>query len=351
MEDLKRKKFRFSKILMVPSVFLIFTMALEESPFAQRRPPAIKTQPKLETRQKLIVAQETGPLTMDAHHVIDSTTASIIEHMVEPLLELTPKGEIAPRLVEKWGVSSDATEFTLKLRKGIKFHDGQPFNAEAVKVNFDRLLDPKVAIRYRFLVAPISTVTVADEFTVKIKTKAPFAALVSNLTHQATGIQSPDALKASWEKPLTKPAGTGPFMFKEWVPGNKFVMARNENYWRKKPLLGEVTWRVIPDEASRGVALETGEVQVAVRIPPFDIPRLKADKKLAVLSAASVRTIYLGFNTLKEPFQDKRVRQAINYAVNKEAIVKHVLGGVGRVSDAAVSPGVFGYAPIKTYDS
>src|SRR4030066_1301156 len=132
MEDLKRKKFRFSKILKFPSLFPIFPMGLEESPFAQRRPPATKTQPKLETRQKLIVAQETGPLTMDAHHVIDSVTASIIEHMVEPLLELTPKGEIAPKLVEKWEVSSEATEFTLRLKKGIKFHDGQSFNAEAV---------------------------------------------------------------------------------------------------------------------------------------------------------------------------------------------------------------------------
>jgi peptide/nickel transport system substrate-binding protein len=287
---------------------------------------------------------------MDTHFGLDAPTFTVLDHMVESLLELTPKCEIVPRLVEKWEVSADATEFTLRLRKGIKFHDGQPFNAEAVKVNFDRLLDTKVAIRYRFLVAPIATVTVADEYTVKIKTKQPFAALVSNLTHQATGIQSPDALKASWEKPLTKPVGTGPFMFKEWVPGNKFVMARNDKYWGKKPLLEEVTWRVIPDDASRVVALETGEVHAAVRIPPFDIPRLKADKKLAVLSAASVRTIYLGFNTLKEPFQDKRVRQAINYAVNKEAIVKHVLGGVGRVSDAPISPGIFGYTPIKTYE-
>src|SRR4030066_746143 len=154
MEDLKRKKFRFSKMLIVPSLFFIFTMALGESPLAQKRPPAIKTQPKLETRQKLIVAQETGPLTMDAHHVIDSTTASIIEHMVEPLLELTPKGEIAPKLAEKWEVSADATEFTLRLKKGIKFHDGQPFNAEAVKTNFDRRLDPKAATKYGFLVVP-----------------------------------------------------------------------------------------------------------------------------------------------------------------------------------------------------
>ena len=366
MKEIRRKTISGFVVLLALSFFFYLTVGLMESSFAQTKPAEVKVKPaetkpaekpkpavakpKPKVPQKLIVASGTDALTMDTHVALDAPTFTILDHMVESLLELTPKGEIVPRLAEKWEVSTDATEFTLKLRKGIKFHDGTPLNAEAVKVNFDRLLDPKVAIRFRFLVAPISTVTVVDEYTIKLKTKAPFAALVSNLTHQATGIQSPDALKASWEKPLTKPVGTGPFMFKEWVPGNKFVMARNDNYWRKKPLLEEVTWRVIPDEASRVVALETGEVQVAVRIPPFDIPRLKADKKLAVLSAASVRTIYLGFNILKEPFQDKRVRQAINYAVNKEAIVKFVLGGVGRVSDAAISPGIFGYAPIKTYE-
>ncbi|MBM4306967.1 MAG: glutathione ABC transporter substrate-binding protein [Deltaproteobacteria bacterium] len=359
--DFRKKRISGLVVLLALGFLFYLTMGLLETPSAQTKPAEVKAKPaekpkpvaakpKPKVAQKLMVASGTDALTMDTHMALDAPTFTILDHMIESLLELTPKGEIVPRLAEKWEVSPDATEFTLKLRKGITFHDGTPFNAEAVKVNFDRLLDTKVAIRFRFLVAPISTVTVVDEYTVKLKTKMPFAALVSNLTHQATGIMSPAALKASWDKPVPKPIGTGLFMFKEWVPGNKFVMARNDNYWGKKAVLEEVTWRVIPDDASRVVALETGEVHVAVRIPPFDIPRLKADNKLSVLSAASVRTIYLGFNTLKEPFQDKRVRQAINYAVNKEAIVKHVLGGVGRVSDAAISPGIFGYAPIKTYE-
>src|SRR5512136_922153 len=262
MEDLRGRKFRFYKILVVPSLFFIFTMALGESPFAQRRPRATKTQPKLETRQKLIVAQGTGPLTMDAHYVTDPATASIIEHMVEPLLELTPKGEIAPKLAEKWEISADATEFTLRLKKGIKFHDGQPFNAEAVKVNFDRRLDSDAATKLFFLVAQMTSVTVVNEYTVKIKTKVPFAPMLSNLTYPTNGIQSPAALKRYWDKPLLMPIGTGPFIFKEWSPGNRLVMVRNDNYWGVNPTLSEVTFRVIPDDASRVVALEKGEVQV-----------------------------------------------------------------------------------------
>jgi ABC-type transport system substrate-binding protein len=350
MEDSKTKKSLLPKILIVPGLFFVFTVALGESPFAQRRPRAVKTHPKLETRQKLIVAQETGPLTMDAHHVTDSTTASIIEHMVEPLLELTPKGEIAPKLAEKWEISADATEFTLKLKKGIKFHDGQPLNAEAVKVNFDRRLDFKAATKLYFFVAQIESVTVVDEYTVKIATKVPFAPLLSNLTYPTNGIQSPAALKRSWDKPLLMPIGTGPFIFKEWAPGKKLVMVRNDNYWGIHPSLSEVTFRSISDDASRVAALEKGEIHVAVKIPPSDLLRLKANPKIKIMATPGARTIYMGFNCSREPFTDKRIRQALNYAVNKEAIVARVLGGAGRVSDAPISPVVFGYAPIKTYE-
>jgi len=313
-------------------------------------PIGLWAQTKGGSPQKLIIAQGTDALTLDAHHVIDSPTDSILGHVVETLLELTPKGEIVPKLAEKYEVSADATEFTFRLRKGIKFHDGTPFNAEAVKTNFERRLDPKAATKFGFLVAQIASISVLDEYTVKFKTKAPFAPMTSNLTHTTNGIQSPASLKASWEKPLTHPVGTGPFVYKERVPGSKLVLVRNENYWGKKAILEEITFRVIPDDASRVVALETGEVHVAVRIPPFDIPRLKADPRIRIDNTASVRTIYMGLNCLKEPLTNKKVRQALNYAVNKEAIVKHVLGGVGRVSDAPISPGIFGYTPIKTYE-
>ena len=211
--ELKGKKLLFSKFLILPSLLFIFIMAFGVSLFAQRRPPAVKSKPQPEIRQKLIIALESDPSAMDAHYVIDSTSASIIEHMVEPLLDVTPKGDVVPKLAEKWQVSADATEFTLKLKKGIKFHDGQPLNAEAVKVNFERRIDPKAGTKFYFLVAQIESVTVIDEYTVKIKTKVPFAPLLNHLTYPTNGIQSPAALKRSWDKPLRMPIGTGPFIF------------------------------------------------------------------------------------------------------------------------------------------
>ncbi len=330
--------------------FSFLTLICINTAFAQAKPADVKAKPKAAAAQKLVIAQGTDVLSMDNNHVTDSPSFAVLDHMFETLLELTPAGTIAPRLAEKWEVSADATEYTLKLRKGVKFHDGTPFNAEAVKVNLDRRLDPKAATKFDFLVKPIDSVTVIDEFTIKFKTKFPFAPMLGNLTHQANAIQSPASIKASWEKPVTRPVGTGPFMYKEWVPGSKFVMIRNDAYWGEKPALEEVTFRAIPDDASRVVAVETGEVHVAVRIPPFDIPRLKANSAITINQTPSVRTIYMGFNNQVAPFTDKRVRQALNYAVNKEAIVKHVLGGIGRVSDAPISPGVFGYTPINTYE-
>ena len=350
MKELRGEKFRSFKISILLGLFFTFPIASTEILFAQTTLPAEKTQARPEIRQKLIIAQETDSLTLDAHHVIDSSSAAIMEHMVEPLFELTPKGEISPRLVEAWKISAGATEFTLKLREGIRFHDGQPFNAEAVKINFDRRLDPKAGTKFYFLVAPIASVTVVDEYTVRIKTKMPFAPLLHHLTFTTNGIQSPAALRRSWEKPLIMPIGTGPFIFKEWVPGNRLAMVQNDAYWAMKPALSEVVFRPIPDETSRMKALETGEAHVAVHLPPIEIPRLKANPKIRVLQIPSIRTIYMGVNCLKEPFRDKRVRQALNYAVNKVAIINRVLGGKGRVSDAPISPGVFGYTPIKTYE-
>ncbi|MDZ4163851.1 MAG: ABC transporter substrate-binding protein, partial [Smithellaceae bacterium] len=173
--------------------------------------PAAAAKAKPKGPQKLIIAQGTDVLSMDTNHVTDAPSFTVLDHMVETLLELTPSGEIGPQLAEKWEVSADATEYTLKLRKGVKFHDGSPFNAEAVKVNLDRRMDPKAATKFGLLVAPIAAVTVVDEFTIKIKTKFPYAPMLANLTHQANAIQGPASIKASWEKPVTKPVGTGPF--------------------------------------------------------------------------------------------------------------------------------------------
>lgn len=330
------------KIWLIPlALLLVMSLVAAGCPQPVEPPPV---------EQKLIIGQVSDPTTLDSHHVADVYTATILEHMAETLLKLTPEGEIVPWLAEKWEVSPDATEFTLTLRRGIKFHDGEPLNAEAVKVNFDRRLDPEAGTALGFLVEPIEAVSVVDEYTVKIKTKYPYAPLLATLTHGTNAILSPAALRASWDKPLPKPVGTGPFIFKEWLPGERVTMVRNENYWGEKAKLDEIVFKIIPEDAARVMALEAGEIHVATLVPAVDIPRLEVDPEIYVEITPGVSIFYLGFNTLVEPFNDRRVRQALNYAVNKEAIVKHILGGAARVADAPIAPGVFGYHPIMTYE-
>lgn len=305
----------------------------------------------------LIIAQGTDATTLDGHMYTDSPTASIMEHMIETLFEFTPEGRIVPRLATAFTVSPDGKTWTVKIRTGIRFHDGTPFNAEAVKFNLDRVLDPATRAPWRFLIDRITEVTVVDDTTVRLVTAAPFAPMLSHLAHSGTGIQSPTAIRRLGADYSRSPVGTGPFKFKEWVRGDRVVMTRNDDYWGEKAYLDELVFRAIPDDGARVLAMEGGAVHVAVRVPPRDIERLAGVRGVRVDHTTSVRTIYVAFNTQRPPFNDKRVRQAFNYAINKVAIVgtstppRGALAGTARVSDAPIAPNVQGYSPIMTYEA
>jgi peptide/nickel transport system substrate-binding protein len=298
----------------------------------------------------LVIAQGTDATTLDGHMYTDSPTASIMEHMAEPLFDFTPEGKIVPKLATAYTVSPDGRTWTVKIRTGVRFHDGTPLNAEAVKFNLDRVLDPASRAPWRFLIDRVTSVTVVDDATVRLVTNAPFAPMVAHLAHSGTAIQSPTAIRRLGADYSRSPVGTGPFKFKEWVRGDRVVMTRNDDYWGEKAFLDEVVFRAIPDDGARVLAMEGGAAHVAVRVPPRDIERLDRIPAVRVDRTTSVRTIYVAFNTQRPPFNDRRVRQAFNYAINKSAIVRGALAGTARVSDAPISPNVQGYSPIMTYD-
>jgi len=278
-------------------------------------------------------------------------------HVVETLFKLTPDGKIEPLLAESSQLSADGRQLTIRLRRGIRFHDGTAFNANAVKWNIDYFRDPNNRVAFRFLVSEVTAVDVVDANTVRLTTGRPFVPLLAHLTHDFIGMHSPDAVqKAGGMLPPQgmpygrAPVGTGPFKFKEWVRGDRIVLERNAEYWGpNKPALDQIIWRVIPDDGARVLALESGQIQVAVRVPPRDTSRLAINRALRVDRTSSLRTIYAAFNYQRRPFTDVRVRQAFNYAVNKRAIVQTILGGAARVSDAPIAPGIVGYAPVMSY--
>lgn len=307
-------------------------------------------------QSQLIIVSGTDAVTLDAHHITDSPSATVAEHIIEPLLELTPEGEIVPLLAESYDVSPDGRVWTLRLRRGVTFHDGTPFNAEAVKYNIERIIDPANAVTFAFLINAVSEVRVVDEYTVQLVTEEPFAPMINHLTHSATGMQSPTAMELYGEDYGLNPVGTGPFVFKEWVAGDHISLARNDDYWGDAAKVDEVVFRVVPEDGPRMLMVQTGEAHVAVRVPPEMADLLDRDPNISVVRTPSVRVIYVALNNYQKadgppnPFADARVRRAVNYAVDNEAINQFILSGVGRAMDAPIAPGVFGYQPIHTYE-
>ena len=283
--------------------------------------------------------------------------SEVIAHINETLFKLTPDGKIEPRLAESHTLSRDGRTLTIKLRRGIRFHDGTSFDANAVKWNIDYFRDPNNRIGYRFLVSEVTSVDVVDPYTVRLVTGRPFVPLLAHLTHDFIAMHSPTAVeKAGGMLPPQgmpygrSPVGTGPYKLKEWTRGDRLVLERNADYWGpEKPVLDQIVWRVIPDDGARVLALEGGQIHVAARIPPRDTSRLALNRDVRVDRTSSLRTIYIAFNNQRKPFTDARVRQAFNYAINKKAIVQTILGGAARVSDAPIAPGIVGYSSVMTY--
>jgi peptide/nickel transport system substrate-binding protein len=304
----------------------------------------------------LIIGRGSDSVTL-SYYANAAPDAEVIAHINETLFKLTPEGKIEPLLAESHRLSADGKSLTINLRRGIQFHDGTPFDANAVKWNLDFFLDPNNRVGYRFLVSEVTAVNVIDSSTVQLVSGRPFVPLLAHLTHDFIAMHSPAAVqKAGGMRPPTgmpyggAPVGTGPYKFKEWVRGDRLVLERNAGYWGpKKPVFEQIVWRVIPDDGARVLALESGQIHVAVRIPPRETSRLALNRALRVDRTSSLRTIYMAFNNQRRPFTDVRVRQAFNYAVNKRAIVQTILGGAARVSDAPIAPGIVGYSPVMSY--
>lgn len=309
-----------------------------------------------QTGGTLIIGRGADAVTL-SFYASAAPDAETLAHVNETLFNLTADGKIEPLLAEGHTLSADGRQLTIRLRRGIRFHDGTPFDANAVKWNLDYFRNPDNRVTFRFLLSEVTSVDVVDPQTVRITSGRPFVPLLAHLTHDFLAMHSPAAVeRAGGMRPPngmpygSAPVGTGPFKFKEWVRGDRLVLERNADYWGpRKPVLDQIVWRVIPDDGARVLALESGQIHVAVRVPPRDTSRLTLNRAVRVDRTSSLRTIYIAFNYQRRPFTDVRVRQAFNYAVNKRAIAQTILGGAARVSDAPISPGIVGYTAVMSY--
>jgi len=268
----------------------------------------------------------------------------------ETLIRETPKGDFEPCLATYWTLSEDGLVLTFKLREYVLFQDGTNFNADAVAINFQQIFACNVPAAEP-LIERKAWVNMVDTYTVELRMGKPMnlKRLLRILANPSLAIYSPKDIK--FKECGFRLVGTGPFKPKE--EGHKspdyVLLERNDDYWGERPRLDEIRFTSIPEDASRVMMLKMGEGHVATNAPPELVQQLGENPDTHVEDVLSTKTVYIGMNTRKEPFQDKRVRQAVNYCVDKEEIVDILLHGFGRVSDAPMAPTIFGYQWIGDY--
>jgi peptide/nickel transport system substrate-binding protein len=291
--------------------------------------------------------------TMDPHLSGSKVDRQVYHNVFEPLVTLDNKLGIKPGLAESW-TQPDNKTIVFKLRRGVKFHDGTDFNAEAAKFNFNRMKTEPKSVRKNEL-ANVDTVDVVDPYTIKLNLKKPDAALLATLTDRAGMMMSPKQIqeRGSELERNAKGAGTGPFEFVEWVKDDHLLIKRYDGYWNKQggPYLDRVRYRPIPDDTVKLQSLQAGEIDVMDYVQPRDVAAVKADKNVVVLDVPSLADFAYQLNHGKPPFNVKALRQAVAYALDLDQIVKGVWLNVGVPANGPIPPTSWAYdksiAPIK----
>lgn len=300
-------------------------------------------------KDSIVVALTTEVLSLDTQMDTGTPAENIKRHLYEGLVFADEQNKIHPRLAEKWEVAGDGVTWTFYLKKGVKFHDNTDFTARAVQKTFERILDPATASSHRHLYTVINSVRVVDDFTVQIVTKEPKGNFINLIAHGPAHPISPAAID-KWGKDLANnPCGTGRFRIDKKVAGESVVLKRFNDYWGDKAKLSEIKFVTVPEEGTRVMMLENGEADFILNVPPQDIERLSADKSITLRKDQSNRIFHIGINVTKPPLDNNKVRQALNYGVDQELIIRGALGGIGLAAKSVVAPSTWGYSPVSPY--
>ncbi len=310
--------------------------------------------------QDLRIGLASEPTAMDPHFHNLAPNSSLLGHIFERLVGQDEMQRHVPELAESWKTIDDTT-WEFKLRKGVRFHDGTPFTADDVVFSFERAPNVEGSPSSFGIYTRGKTVVKVDDHTLHIKTAAPFPLMPNEVSaifivsrKNGAGAKTPDynSGKAA--------IGTGPYRYAEYAPGNRIVMQRYDGYWGPKPPWQKVTFRGIKSDPSRVAALLAGDVDVIDEVPSTDMERLKKDSRVTIAQTVSNRVIYLHLDhfrddspfvrakdggPIKSPLRDRRVRQAISKAIDRDTIVSHVMEGVAIKASQLLPEGFFGVSP------
>jgi peptide/nickel transport system substrate-binding protein len=305
---------------------------------------------------KVVIAQGVDPSSLDAMNQQETPASVVATHIYDTLVERDQNLKVVPALATELPKLLAPTVWEIKLRKGVKFHNGEDFNADSVKYSLERVKEP--AMRGSSNFKPIDRVEIVDPYTVKVHTSKPWPIFVVALTQRQASMYPPKAYAGKDSPFISKnPIGTGPYRLVRWSKDEEILLEAWPQYWRGPAKIKTVVFRPIPDDAVRVAALQNGEIDLAVNIPPHLGAIIDRHPKLFLSTAPSIRTIQLMFythqmdaqhkvtGTYNGPTADKRVRQAIAYAIDADELIKTVLDGKG-IRVATMLPSMhFGFDP------
>jgi peptide/nickel transport system substrate-binding protein len=310
-------------------------------------------------KSALTIALPSNPETVDPHQFRSVLTGSILTNVCETLVVRDARTmELKPLLATSWR-NVNPTTWEFKLRQGVKFHNGEPFDGASVKFSIERIIGSKLNTLGKVLWPPSigQDVQIVDPFTVRITTKVPDPILPNRVAAESVSMVPPKAMAEYREKFLgDRPIGSGPYRFVEYVVGDRLVVEANPDYWGPKPATGRIVWQIIADAATRVAALTRGTVDVMVNLPVPLISTVESDPKLAVYSELGSSVHLLLLNANQSPvLKDRRVRQALAYAIDRPTILKSLYAGRGKLTNSvvahqvtnAIDPGPYAYDPER----
>src|SRR5213594_2827418 len=307
---------------------------------------------------KVVIAQGVDPTTLDMMNQSETPASNLGRHIFDTLYERDQSLKVVPALATEMPKLVGPTTWEVKLRKGVKFHNGEDFNAESVKFSLERVANPANKLRGTSPFAPLDKVEIVDPYTVRVHTKKPWPIFVNAMGFRHASMYPPKEYAGKDTAAISKnPIGTGPYKFVKWSKDEEIVMEAFPGYWRGAARIKTVVFKPIPDDPVRAAALQNGEIDVAVNIPPHLASIIEKHPKIFLSTAPSIRTIQLMIYThqmdanhkptgpYNGPTADKRVRQAIAYAVDADEIIKGVMDGKAIRVTTMLTSMHFGYDP------
>ncbi|MGV3346577.1 glutathione ABC transporter substrate-binding protein GsiB [Enterobacteriaceae bacterium LUAb1] len=289
----------------------------------------------------IVVAVGSNFTTLDPYDANDTLSQAVAKSFYQGLFGFDKDMKRVNVLAESIDASPDGLNWTIKLRPNVKFQDGTDFDAQAVKVNLDRASNPDNHLKRYNLFKSIASTDVLDSLTVKITLKQPFSAFVNVLAHPAAVMISPAALKKYGKDIGFHPTGTGPYQLETWNQTDFVKVKKWPGYWQAGyPKLDSITWRPVVDNNTRAAMLQTGEASFAFPVPYEQAPLLEKSDKIDLVTSPSIMQRYISLNVTQKPFDNPKVREALNYAINRQALVKVAFAGYATPATGVVPPAI-----------